>query len=106
MASGFATDDITMEDDEADVYQESQATSPYLPAEIPDSQPDYRRASKYPPDHEIPDSQEDSLARELEDVDSQADFSSFHTIATDILPAPLQINKNKFVSLKDRSQRF
>ena len=88
-------------DHDADNDEESQVDSPYLPAEIPDSQPETTSPTSRTCLLEISDSQHDRLNHEFIKVDSQSDFSSFRTTATELLPAPLQVNKrlgNRFVS--------
>ncbi len=89
------------EDHDADNDEESQVDSPYLPAEIPNSQPETTSPTSRTGLLEISESQHDRLNHELIKVESQSDSSSFRTTATELLPAPLRINKrfgNRFVS--------
>ena len=96
MLSPHATHRIFFEgfnDHDTDNDEESQVDSPYLPAEIPDSQPKTSNPTSRTGLLEISDDQHDRLNQELINAKSQSDFSSFSTTATELLPAPLQLNK-------------
>lgn len=80
-------------DHNADNDEESQVDSPYLPADIPDSQPETTNPTSRTVLLEISDDQHDRLNQELIKAESQPDFGSYSTTATELLPAPLQLNK-------------
>ena len=80
-------------DHDADNHEESQVDSSYLPAEIPDSQPKTTNSTSRTGLLEISDDQHDRLNQEFIQAGLQSDFSSFCTTATELLPAPLLLNK-------------
>ena len=96
-------------DHDADNDEESQVNSPYLPAEVPDSQPETSNPNSRTSLLEISDNQHDRLIQEFINAASQSDFSSFCTTATELLPTPLQLNKAygyRFVSSRQWLQCY
>ena len=86
--AGHRSDLDAREDDDADLYQEPPSRSVTLPAEIPDSQPDW-------PSNPTADSQEDLFQYDLDLPDQEAadESTSFHTVDTEILPGGTQLTK-------------
>ena len=96
-------------DHDADNDEESQVHSPYLPAEVPNSQPETSNPNSRTSLLEILDNQHDRLIQEFINATSQSDFSSFCTTATELLPTPLQLNKvygYRFVSSRQWLRRY
>ena len=96
-------------DHDANNDEESQVNSPYLPAEVPDSQPKTSNRDSHTRLLEISDNQHDRLIQEFINASSQSDFSSFCTTATELLPTPLQLNKAygyRFVSSRQWPQCY
>ena len=86
---------------DADNDEESQVHHPDSLAPIPDSQPDTTSPISRTGLLVIPHNEYDRLSHEFVEADSQSDSSSFRTTATELLPAPLQVNKaskKQFVS--------
>ena len=86
---------------DADNDEESQVDSPDSLAALSDSQPDTTNLTSRARLLVIPHSEYDRLSHEFVEAESQSDSSSFRTTATELLPAPLQINKasrKRFVS--------
>ena len=78
---------------DADNDEESQFDSPYLHAEIPGSQPETTNPTSRTGLLESSDNQYGRLNPEFIEADSQSDFSSFRTTATELLPAPLHFKR-------------
>ena len=96
-------------DHNADNDEESQVNTPYLPTEVPDSQPETSDPDSRTSQLEILDNQQDRLIQEFLNAASQSDFSSFCTTATELLPTPLQLTKAygyRFVSHSGGSSTF
>ena len=86
---------------DADDDEESQVDSPDSPADIPDSQPETTSSTSRAGLLLISHTEYDRLGHEFVETGSQLDSSSFLTTSTELLPAPLQVNKatgNRFVS--------
>ena len=86
---------------DADNNEESQVDSPDSPADIPDSQSETTSSTSRAGLLVVSHRQYDRLYCEFVDAESQSDSSSFRTTATELLPAPLQVNqafRNRFVS--------
>lgn len=93
----------------ADNEEESQVDSPESPADIPDSQPESTSSTSRAGLLVISHSEYDRLSHEFVEAGSQSDSSSFRTTATELLPAPLQVNKasgHRFVSSCQWLQSF
>ena len=88
--AGHRSDLNAREDNDADLYQEPPSRSVNLPAEIPDSPPDW-------PSHptEIPDSQENPFQYDIDLPDQEAadESTSFNTVDTEIIPGGTQLTK-------------
>ena len=96
-------------DHDADNDEESQVNTPYLPTEVPDSQPETSNPDSRTSQLEISNNQQDRLIQEFLNAASQSDFSSFGTTATELLPTPLQLTKAygyRFVSHGSGSSAF
>ena len=94
---------------DADNDEESQVDSPESPADIPDSQPETTRSTSRAGLLVISHSEYDRLSHGFVEAESQSDSGSFRTTATELLPAPLQVNKasgNRFVSSCQWLQRY
>lgn len=90
-----------LRDQDADNDEESPVDSPDSLAAIPDGQPDTTSPTSRAGLLVIPHSEYDRLSHEFVEAESQSDSSSFRTTATELLPAPLQVNKasgKRFVS--------
>ena len=86
---------------DADNDEELQIDSPDSPADIPDSQPETTSSTSRAGLLVISHSEYDRLRHEFIEAGSQSDSSSFLTTSTELLPAPLRVNKasgNRFVS--------
>lgn len=86
---------------DADNDEESQVDSLDSPADIPDSQHETTSSTSRAGLLVTSHSEYDRLYREFVETRSQSDSSSFRTTATELLPAPLQVNqafRNRFVS--------
>ena len=96
-------------DHDADNDEESQVNTPYLPTEVPDSQPETPNPDSRTSQLEISNNQQDRLIQEFLNAASQSDFSTFCTTATELLPTPLQLTKAygyRFVSHDSGSSAF
>ena len=86
---------------DADNDEESQVDIPDSPADIPDSQPETTCSTSRAGLLVISHIEYDRLGHEFVEAESQSDSSSFRTTSTELLPAPLQVNKasgSRFVS--------
>ena len=96
-------------DHNADNDEESQVNAPYLPTEVPDSQPETSNPNSRTSQLGFSGDQQDRLIQEFLNATSQSDFSSFCTTATELLPTPLQLTKAygyRFVSHGSGSSAF
>ena len=86
---------------DADNDEESQVASPDSPADVPDSQSETISSTSRAGLLVISHSEHDRLRHEFVEAGSQSDLSSFRTTSTELLPAPLRVNKasgHQFVS--------
>ena len=99
--AGPRSDSDVIEDNDADLCEEPPSRSLNLPAEIPDSRPDWS-----PHRTKIPDSQQDPSEYDLDlpDAEPVDKSTSFHTTDTGAVPGGTQLTKKskpRYVSLHD-----